>query len=446
MITTLIDNATASSVQRALGKAQTRDLGIIDVEQTALGRFTESILLSDRVVIPDNYKQQHTPKRKELLSSLGVDFIQVADSLDQDLNNIAKDLSAPWTEAYREGQNQSLFQQYFSQINAYSKFIWQHSSSEFFLVFRAHGIDKESPLIEALLSSPTDEELGKQLRILAKDGSQVSWNRLSRHVQRMLSVMGWMGHQYIWYQVFAARHDFVYSPHPLREFFANDFLSRVDIGASDASSFKSAFTTGIQNFQGTLSQNLKKLGQSKKSISFYTPPLLPVVLNECTNKEDFLTVLKQLKEERNIKELRNTLSEIQNDLNNGKLHRHRQLIDDINNIGKNIFLSRGIDNRFLNLSPPKNIVGIEVIGEGAGIQIPLNHILYKQYFFTRKYRALLRDVMLDLATPSKLGAYKTRLNSWVWHEESSGYGDEKFYAKEYHFPSQFHKPLNHNSV
>ena len=36
--------------------------------------------------------------------------------------------------------------------------------------------------------------------------------------------MGWLGHQYIWHQVFAAQHELAYMPHPLRDFFAYDFL------------------------------------------------------------------------------------------------------------------------------------------------------------------------------------------------------------------------------
>jgi hypothetical protein len=96
MFRTLIDNATVSSVQRALGKAQTRDLAVLDVEHAALERFAEAILLSDAVVVPDNYKEPFTPARKKLLASLGVEFIPVAQQVDDSLNELARTLAAPW--------------------------------------------------------------------------------------------------------------------------------------------------------------------------------------------------------------------------------------------------------------------------------------------------------------------------------------------------------------
>jgi hypothetical protein len=194
MIRTLVDNATVSSVQRALGRAQTRDLTVLDVEHAALERFVEAVLLSDAVVVPDNYKEPFTPARRKLLTELGVEFVPVAQQVDDSLNALARTLVDPWLEAFNAGQERGLFQDYLAQINAFSNFIWEHSSSELYLVFRAHGIDKDSPLISALLASQTDLELGKRLEIVAKDGQTVAWDRLSRHVQRMLGVMGWLGH------------------------------------------------------------------------------------------------------------------------------------------------------------------------------------------------------------------------------------------------------------
>ena len=207
MSAALIDNSTVSSVQRALGKAKTREPALLDVEHAALDRFIEAVLFSDRVVVPDNYKEPFTQARKQLLSSFGVEFASVDSPIEQSLNEIAGGLSAPWVEAFSEGSDRALFNKYFAQIDAFSKFIWEHSSSAFFLVFRAHGIGKESPLIEALLASPKNDEFGKQLKIVAKDGREVSWDKMSDHVRRMLSVMGWLGHQYIWYQTYGARHD-----------------------------------------------------------------------------------------------------------------------------------------------------------------------------------------------------------------------------------------------
>lgn len=445
MVSVLIDNATVSSVQRALGKAQLRDVGIIDVEHAALGRFSEAVLLCDNVVVPDNYKQKFTDARKKLLGELGVKFKEVPNPLDDSLNKIAHGLAEPWKDAYKEGQDRDLFQDYFKQINAFSNFIWEHSSSEFFLVFRAHGIEKESPLIEALLASPKDEELGKDLKIYAADGKVVHWEKMSPHVQRMLGVMGWLGHQYIWHQAFAAQHDLVYMPHPLREFFANDFLARVNMGAGNAVYFDNAFTTGMAKFQGTLKEGLERIGVSAGVSEFSMPPLLPLLVRDSSSGSDFIKILSQYRDESRVKELRELLSSIRDEADIGNYRLVQRLISDIESIGKNFLLERGVGERFLKVTPPTKLVGIKIEGDDSGVRMRIPSILYRQFFFNRRYRAFVRDIMAELAAPSKYGSIKTKMNSWAWLANGWPKGpSEAFYAKKYRFPSLFHKPLDSN--
>lgn len=443
MTTALIDNATVSSVQRALGKAKLRDSGVLDIEHAALGRFSEALLLSEKVVVPDNYKEQFTPARKKLLTSLGVEFVAVPEPLDNALNSIAQELAAPWRDAYKEGQDRTLFNEYFKQVQAFSRFIWQHSSSEFFLVFRAHGVEKESPLIEALLASPKDDALGKDLQIYAKDGKAVQWEKLSRHVQRMLGVMGWLGHQYIWHQAFAAKHDFSYMPHPLRDFFANDFLSRVNLGSASASKFNSVFSGGFEKFRGTMHQGLEKLGQPISSITIPMPAFLPLLARESSNGDTFIQVLGQLRCEANVAELREMLSEAQKQSDFGNYTPLSKLARDIETVGQNFLLERGIEQRIIRLAPPTTLVGIKVEGDDSAIRMRMPSALYRQYFFTKRYRAFIRDVMAELAAPGQYGVLKTKMNGWAWVEPSEkGYAEAAFYTKEYSFPSLFHKPLD----
>ena len=439
----LIDNATVSSVQRALGKAKTRDAALLDIEQAALDRFVEAVLFSERVVVPDNYKEQFTPARKALLSSFDVEFTTVDAPIDKSINEIAGSLIGPWTEAFSEGSDKALFNKYLSQIEAFSTFIWEHSSSAFFLVFRAHGIGKDSPLIEALLASPKDDELGQRLRIVAKDGQEVAWEKLSRHVQRMLGVMGWLGHQYIWYQVYGARHDLTYSPHPLREFFANDFMSRVKFAAGSAGSFRDAFSEGLAQAKYRLQDGLRRLGAHPNTFDFSTPNLLPAIVRESSSADDFVRVVMQLRGDRHVTAIRNLLAQIGRDADQGDYRKRSQLLTDMDNIGKALAAELGIDQRFLRLKPPTTVTGISVEGDDAGVKLPISSKLYRQYFLTRRYRVFLRDVMTDIARPAQYGAIKTKLNNWAWLDENSEFSGNKFYLKDYQFPSKFYRPLLH---
>ena len=444
MRTALIDNSTVSSVQRALGKAKSNDIELLDVEQAALDRFVQAVIFTDRVIVPDNYKEQFTPKRKELMRQFNIEFYAVDQPVDEDLSLISNGLLGPWLEAFAEGSERALFSEYFGQIQAFSKFIWEHSSSAFFLVFRAHGVGKESPLIQALLASPKDDEIGRQLKVIAGDGGEVPWEKMSRHVQRMLSIMGWLGHQFIWYQAFAARHDLVYSPHPLREFFANDFLTRIQFGAQHANQFSDAFSTGLQRFKVKLQENLRNLGAQKNSYQLDIPNVLPGIVRQASGPDDFISIVNQLRQDKNVTDLRELLNDIAKEADEGAHRKRTQLLNDFDKIGSALLTHLGVESRFLRLKPPTTITGVAVEGDDTGIKIPIPSILYRQYFLNRRYRTFLRDVMRDLAAPAQYGRLKTKMNGWAWLDDRSEFAGNRFWQKEYRFPSKFHKPLTYS--
>lgn len=439
----LIDNATISSVQRALGKAPLKEPALLDIEHVSLSRFCEAVLLNDQIVVPDNYKNELTPARKALLHNEAFQFEPLNKNEDNELIKISSSLMGIWTEAFHAGSDRSLFSDYFSQVNAFSDFIWEHSTSDFYLVFRAHGIDKESPLIEAILASPTNDELGQQFHILGTDNAAVSWNNLSRHVQRMLSVMAWLSSQYIWHQVFAAQHDCAYLPHPLRDFFAYDFLNRANIGAKSQKDFAAAFTGGIGKFQGKMRDALIALGQIDSANTINLPGFLPLLVRESTSGKDFLDVLFQIREEASTTELRGMLSNLQESIAKGNYSGLSKLGHEIEEVGKHILLERGIEKRFITISPPTTILGIDIGGDDTGIKLPIPSVLYKQYFLGKRYRTFVKRVMEELAVPAQYGALKDKLNGYAWIKKDSF---PKFYLKQDRFPSKFHKKFNKSSL
>lgn len=434
----LIDNATISSVQRALGKAPLKEPALLDIEHVALSRFSEAVLLSDGVIVPDNYKAELTASRKALINGDIFHFQKLRENEDSEIVEVCSSLSTIWREAFRAGSDRSLFSEYFSQIDAFSNFIWEHTSSEFFLVFRAHGINKESPLIEAVLASPTNEALGSELQIIGTDGNVVAWEKLSRHVQRMLSVMGWLGHQYIWYQVFSAQHDCSYLPHPLRDFFAYDFLNRINFGSRSKSAFASAFSDGVGKFQGKLKDSLEALGQTESASSISLPGFLPVLIRESSSGDDFIPVLHQMRQESGVIELREMLKHIQQSIEKGDYKPLAKMKREIEAVGRNILFEKGLEDRFIKITPPTTILGIKVDGDDSSIKLRIPAVLYKQYFIGRRYRAFVKRVMEELAVPAQYGNLKTKLNGYAWIQEDRF---SKFYLKQDRFPSKLHKPF-----
>lgn len=429
----LIDNATISSVERALGKAPVREPALLDIEHVALSRFSEAVLLSDGIIVPDNYKAEFTASRKALISGDIFNFQELRENEDDEIIEICSSLLEIWREAFHAGSERSLFSEYFSQVNAFSNFIWESASSKCFLVFRAHGIDKESPLIEAFLASPANEKLGSELQIIDTDGNVVGWHKLSRHVQRMLSVMGWLGHQYVWHQIFSAQYDCSYLPHPLRDFFAYDFLNRINQGARSRSAFASAFTDGIGKFQGRLKDSLEVLGQSETATNINLPGFLPLLIRESSSGNDFIAVLHQMRQEPEVSELREMLKDIQQSIEQGNYKPLAKMKREIEAIGKSILVERGIEDRFIRITPPTTIFGVKVEGDDSLIKLRIPSVLYKQYFIGRRYRAFVKHVMEELAVPAQYGDLKTKLNSYAWIEVEE---DKlpKFYLKQDRFP------------
>ncbi|MEG3438273.1 hypothetical protein V0288_14180 [Pannus brasiliensis CCIBt3594] len=432
----LIDNATISSVQRALGKAPLKEPALLDIEHIALARFCEAVLLSDCIIVPDNYKSELTASRKALLSGECFHFQELAKNEDSEISKICTSLLPMWNKAFDAGSERSLFSEYFSQVNAFSNFIWEHSSSEFFLVFRAHGIDKTNPLIEAVLSSPTNQTLGSELQIIGTDGRVVPWKKLSKHVQRMLSVMGWLSHQYIWHQVFSAQHNCSYMPHPLRDFFAYDFLARVQSGYRSKSDFASAFSDGIGNFKGKLQDSLNALGQTESASHINLPSFLPILIRESSSGDDFMSVLYQMRYESSVIELREMLTFVHQSIEKGDYKPLAKMKREIEKVGNNILLEKGLEERFIRITPPTTVLGIKIDGDDSSVKLPIPAVLYKQYFVGRRYRAIVKRVMEELAIPAQYGQLKTKLNGYAWIE-----GDQfpKFYLREDKFPSKFHK-------
>lgn len=443
MSSVLLDNATISSVQRALGKAPTKEPALLDVEHVALERFSEVFLLSDKIIIPDTYKKALTPARKKMLSDPVFSFVTVDEQEDKDLLDISNALSEAWTTAFKEGSDRSLFSQYFEQADAFSKFIWEHASSEFYLVFRTMGIDKENPLIEAFLDSPADYGLGEKFQIQGNDGLPVNWERLSPHVKRMLSVMAWLGTQYIWHQVYAAKLNVNYMSHPLRDFFSYDFLDRLNHGANTSGDFAKSFNVGMRGFQKNMLQTYDDLDLIQSSDELQLPNFIPMLVKECADGQEYLEALSHYRKDSDVIEIRERLSDIEKDMEQGKYQKHSKMVQEIKAVGDNLLKSKGVDPRFIKLAPPTKMLGISVSGDDAKVELPIPVALYKQYFIGKRYRSFVKKVMNELSMPSQYGDLKDRLNGYAWIKKDQV---PNFYLKQDRMPSLFHKPFTKSSL
>ena len=87
-----------------------------------------------------------------------------------------------------------------------------------------------------------------------------------------------------------------------------------------------------------------------------------MVVRECTSKDDFLTVLAQLRTDQNVIELREMLNAAQNSADKGQFTPLAKLARDIELVSENILRQRGLEDRIIKLSPPTSITGIKLEG------------------------------------------------------------------------------------
>ncbi|MDB5321857.1 MAG: hypothetical protein JWN40_3488, partial [Phycisphaerales bacterium] len=125
----LLDHATISSAFRALGFIEFEGRELLDVEQTALERVCEAVLLADQVVVPDNYKAEFRSERLSRLSIVPFQSIEVGKEIESKIDDVATSMSRVWHEAFTAGNERGTFNQMFKKVEGLASFIWAHSGS-----------------------------------------------------------------------------------------------------------------------------------------------------------------------------------------------------------------------------------------------------------------------------------------------------------------------------
>ncbi|HEV7743727.1 MAG TPA: hypothetical protein VGO56_01910 [Pyrinomonadaceae bacterium] len=142
----LIDNATISSSLRALGYLPIAKKELLDVDQAALERLTEAMLLGDSVTIPDNYQEQFRDERKRILHHDCFRHVPVTDDIKVHLEKISTETCKLWRDAYQEGASKGSLARYFELADSYFKNVWRGTQdSASYLVTGYLGVGKENP-------------------------------------------------------------------------------------------------------------------------------------------------------------------------------------------------------------------------------------------------------------------------------------------------------------
>ena len=431
----LIDNASVSSSLRALGYIPA-DKSVIEVDQAALERLTESILLSNKVIIPDNYKSKYTEERKSIFNHECFEFINVEKEMSQNLDTLSENIVKVWAAAYNKQTKKGSLRSYFEYAHSYLEHTWgsQMGNSEEYLIYSAFEINKSNPLISAFIRNkapkfkhfsvyPKGDEYNEsdeyfcngydEFKLIGDEMVKSKNKDDMINARKLITILAWLGKEYIWHQSFAAKKDFKYFPHPLREFFAVDFKDHLDATLFHDYRENDLIRNEIEKYHDTTNIILDKYDIKRYKTEFILPIFMPFILDEANSGKEYLDIVIAMREDHLFRELRKLLSEIDDRFIKGDVRPFMSLVEDIEKIGNSILREKGIKKEYITVSPPFRIFGINISSDIAQFKFQIPPVLFGSFFERKNYRFLLKNIMGELALMPKLGTYKDKINKFA---------------------------------
>ncbi len=454
----LLDNATVTSIQRALGYINVQNDAVIDLEITNLSNLCEAVLFNEEIYIPyELYKRDFVDDRKDLFSQLGIKELSLNTETEQDIDKIATASFSKWYLDYKDDQS-GLFNQILNLMDLYMKFVWNYRSSEYWLVMRAFQSDEGNicsakiPIFESMLTDKNNaiwnsfEKLGSH-DIVDSMGRILEENKVKNGYKtrpgpnKMMAALAWNIYRSIYYRILATLNDCIYYPHSLRGIGAvidSITVSDITINEDTLSSYgfpKSSklLTESFQEIVEKQKSELFEVGAIKGGATFAIPPLLGHVLYQTKYKEDFFEVLLKLKEDSRIVDLRKTLREFEESIKNGDLSGIRKRKGELDKTSRSVRKEMGIDESRLELNPLSYISGGMVNSAGIGIPIPKSLNQIQIIAKPSDWRLWYREVAINLRNVARLGAEYDKLKSWAKYKDIEAYNwySKKDYPMKY---------------
>lgn len=406
----LIDNSTITAAFRAAGKIKMNNRELFDLDVASLRLLVDSLVLSDKIFIIDNYKEEYSEERKKWLEHKDVEFKFIDDKLDKKMLKEARAHVVNWKMTQHLGTELSRL---FDDISIMFKHAWRNSES--FLVLKALGVENKygSSITKALRdnlygqSSDMDKLINKSLKSYNKETSKVA--------QSMI----WASIRTVYYREAAKYLGAEYSPHPLRNIYntkcilfdnhpytrKNKLHSNKIIKSYDELLKGIEYYEELNNFFRMFWTDCNKKDENIFGVATYDiemPPFLAFVLSKSSGSEDIVDNIFKLREMKEIVLLREYLKVI-----------HQESTDDKEVIYLRQFAAelrelKGYMQKYLGYDREK--VGISAKMISYDITVP--RFMTKPLYPHKPHLAIVRDIILELSSASTMGGMIDKL----WYE------------------------------
>lgn len=420
----LLDNSTITAAFRASGKIEMKNRELFDLDVASLRVLVDSLILSDKILILDNYKEEYSEERKKWLNYNDIEFKNIDEALDKKMLKNARGHVVNWKMTQHLGTELSGM---FDDISIMFKHAWRNSES--FLVLKALGVEDKygSAITEALRANLYGQysEMDKLI-----DKSLKSYNK---ETTRVAQSMIWASIRTVYYREASKYFGAEYSPHPLRNIYNtkcilfdnHPYTRKRKLHSNEILDPRKAKT---KDDQVMIYNQMKKGWKYYPEVdcffrNFWTecnskddnifaietydvdmPPFLAYVLAKSSSPNDLFDEVFKLRESRNVTALRNKLKFIYEECPEDEQAKYiREFARELRELKRHMQINLGYE---------REKVGINVKMLSYDMTVP--RFMTKPLYPHKPHLAFIRDIMLELASAGTMG----RLVDKLWNQKN----------------------------
>ncbi|WP_301171002.1 hypothetical protein [Brevibacillus nitrificans] len=442
----LIDNSTLTAVQRLLGEIPIDNKHLIDSDILALENVIEAILLYDKVIYLDDYKEEYRESRKKHFNwMLGY---KPSSAAFNELNRAAKSITEEFVPRVEGGQfTDKDFAPFFKLLKMNVTFTWDMSSSVYYLTMKmlenvgGMDIDKYSKLatmiydglfdkqtlvsteeqkIRRVLYDSQGNEIRGQHSVVDKDG-KVQDAYVSKQVNAFFAGLNWLAFRTVVYTLLAKEIGAELFLHHIRDAFHVNLLSKFQDGNPPI------FRNIINAMNGVTSETINKVTSLTQPFVVEQPlPLFCAwMAHKVADPGQYIQTAFELRGEKMFVQARQQLIELEGLLgrndSTAALHKAHSLIREIQEQMARIRIKYGVDTpQGIPIRPLITVWNTaSFMSAGKIPRLPNMGGDIKQLDFLRDlipakgFKAVYRSVANDLSQIGRLGKYHDIISSKV---------------------------------
>lgn len=456
----LVDNSTLTAVQRVIGQAPIRNRDTISGDLAALESFVQTLLFYDEVLCLDDYKPQHTAKRKETFSYLR--FIDPSDHGLIEVAAAAKREAGNRVPRIRGGQfEDEAMKPFFEMLKMNAICTWDMRSSSFYLTLKCLGYpdtsdtDRFSKLSAAIYAELSDsaetrghwstqaELIGsKQQRYTPEFFKQSGSDEagVSHALEMFIASLNWLSYKAIFYSLAGKHFRADTCLHPIRHAYQVNWMQKSGILGADFTGKLVALMS--QELQST-HESIVDVGRSSR-LNLNLPLFSAWLLKEAGDPKDIPAAANELKKDPTVSAVRSLLREIRVPYDEGNLKAANQAVEKwrkgLIQAGADLRARFGVKTQQgTPLSPMIQVLNVAAAANNVpalpdfGIKIPTPTFLKSDE--RKAFGAMFKSITSDLVALERLGEFRDGLASRFAEAEDIQSGGVKTENPKYRWAS-----------